>query len=141
MIKKCVVFLLVITVTLTIASTCLATEPKEFVEQFFDKIKAGKITEGYDGLFAGSGISVLKPQAFQMLKMQTAAVLPVYGSILGFEKIREEKFGASLVRLVYILKSENGPTIWEFYFYKPRTNWFCDNVFFNDEFGHLERKE
>jgi hypothetical protein len=83
----------------------------------------------------------VKPQAVDLLKAQTASGLPMYGKVLGFEKIIEEKFGISIVRLVYVLKSEKAPTIWEFYFYKPQTNWFLGNVMFNDQFQSLDSKK
>jgi len=139
--KKMTVFLLAGIITCTFASTGFAKEPKEFVEEFFNLVKAGKVSQGYDILFAGSGIPAMKPQAVDMLKTQTASGLPMYGKILGFEKVREEKFGISIVRLVYILKSEKAPTIWEFYFYKPQTSWFLGHILFNDQFQLLDSKD
>lgn len=138
--KKMIVFVLAVIVICTIASTGFAKDPKEFVEEFFSYVKAGKVSQGYDVLFVGSGIPAMKPQAVDMLKTQTASGLPMYGKILGFEKVREEKFGASVVRLVYILKSEKAPTVWEFYFYKPQTNWFLGHIIFNDQFQNLDSK-
>ena len=138
--KRMTIFALAAVITYTIASTCLAKEPGEFVEEFFTQVKAGKVATGYDILLSGSGIPAMKPQAVDMLKTQTASGLPMYGKVLGFERIREEKFGTSIVRLVYVLKSEKAPTIWEFYFYKPQTNWFLANVLFNDQFQLLDSK-
>jgi hypothetical protein len=114
-----------------------AKEPKEITEKFFKMVQSGKIPEAYDQLFAGSQIPDQKPQAVDLLKRQTASGLPMYGNILGVELIREEKIGQSLVRLVYILKSEMAPTVWEFYFYKPKSDWFLGNILFNDEFKSL----
>ena len=104
-------------------------------------IKKDKISEAYDGLFDGSTIPKSKPQAVEMLKRQTSSGLPLYGKILAYENIRMEKFGESIIRLVYVLKSETGPTIWEFYFYKPSNNWFLVKITFNDEFHLIEKKE
>jgi hypothetical protein len=139
--KKMTVFVLAGIICCAIATTGFAKEPREFVEEFFNYVKTGKVSQGYDILFAGSGIPAMKPQAVDMLKTQTASGLPMYGKILGFEKVREEKFGISIVRLVYILKSEKVPTIWEFYFYKPQTSWFLGNIIFNDQFQLLGSKD
>jgi len=138
--KRVTVFVLAGIMTCTIASTGFTKEPGEFVEEFFKYVKEGKVSQGYDILFAGSDIPAMKPQAVDMIKSQTASGLPMYGKILGFEKIREEKFGISIVRLVYILKSEKAPTIWEFHFYRPQANWFLGNVLFNDQFQLLGSK-
>ena len=116
-----------------------AKEPNEFTAEFFKLMEAGKISEAYDGLFVGSQIPAQKPQAVDMLKRQTSSGLPLYGNIVGLEKIRDEKLGNSIVRLVYVLKSEIAPTIWEFYFYKPKEQWFLANVKFNDQFQSIEK--
>jgi hypothetical protein len=141
MMKRILTLVIALLVIQVVPAVCFATEPQEFVEQFFSQIRGGKIAEGYDGLFAGSGIPATKPQAFELIKTQTSGFLPMYGRILGYEKIKEEKFGTSVARLVYILKSENAPTVWEFFFYKPNTNWFLGNVLFNDQFKNLVGKD
>ena len=104
-------------------------------------LQRGRISEAYDTLFKDSNIPVAKPQAVTMIKTQTASGLPLYGDIVGFEKVREEKIGSSLVRLVYILKSEKAPTVWELYFYKAESDWFLANIVFNDQFQLLESKQ
>jgi hypothetical protein len=138
--KQVTVFVLAGIITCAIASTGFAKEPTEFVEEFFNYVKEGKVSQGYDILFEGSEIPAMKPQAVDIIKTQTTSGLPTYGKILGFEKIREEKFGISIVRLVYVLKSDKAPTIWEFYFYKPQTSWFLRSVLFNDQFQLLSSK-
>ena len=114
-----------------------ATEPKEFTEKFFKMVQSGKVSEAYGLLFTGSQLLTQKPQAIDLLTKQTANGLPMYGNILGVELVREEKFGDTVVRLVYILKSEIAPTVWEFYFYKPKSEWFLGKMLFNDEFNLL----
>lgn len=111
--------------------------PKDMAEAFLSSVEKGDISGGYDRLFIGSSIPQDKPQAVTMLKQQTKNGLPLYGKILGHELIKDEKFGSSIVRLVYALKSENAPTVWEFYFYKPKDSWFLATVVFNDQFGLL----
>jgi len=112
--------------------------PQEQTETFLSSIQHGNISEGYDRLFEGSQIPSAKPQAISMLKQQTKGGLPLYGKIIGFEKVKEEKFGNSILRFVYVLKSETHPTIWEFYFYQPKKSWFLINVKFNDQFDLLK---
>ena len=138
--KKLTPFIIAI-VLVTSAHIGYAKEPVEFTAEFFTRVEAGKISEAYDQLFVGSQIPAQKPQAVDMLKRQTSSALPLYGKIVGLEKIREEKIGKSIVRLVYILKSEQAPTVWEFYFYKPMGNWFLANVIFNDRFQLLHKVE
>ena len=130
----------IITFTLLLFCFCqiaAAKEPKEFTNNFFKMVRSGKIPEAFDQLFVGSQIPAQKPQAVDALKRQTASGLPIYGNVLGVELIREEKFGESIVRLVYVLKSDMAQTVWEFYFYKPKAEWFLGNILFNDEYNLL----
>ena len=111
--------------------------PSAKVDQFFKTVVSGNISGAYDKLFIGSSIPKDKPQAVSLLKQQTSSGLPLYGRLLGYEKISEEMHGASIVRYVYVLKSEKAPTVWEFFFYKPENEWFLANVIFNDQFSFL----
>jgi len=112
--------------------------PRAKAEAFLGSVVAGDIAGGYDRLFVGSTIPKNKPQAVTLLKTQTQSGLPLYGKTLGYEFVKEESYGNSIDRLVFILKSEVGPTIWEFYFYKPADSWFLANIVFNDQFTLLK---
>jgi hypothetical protein len=135
--------ILVIAFFVMSVSVCIAQDqsPRAIAENFFRTLQGGKVSQAYDQLFAGSSIPQVKPQEAEMVKRQTESGLTLYGKILGFELIREEKFGTSVVRLVYVLKSEKTPTVWELYFYKPKANWFLGKFFFNDQFHLLEAKQ
>lgn len=141
MIKKLSVLILLILFISASVAYSKEQSPTQEVENFFQMVQDGKINEAYDQLLKGSSIPTSKPQAVQLLKTQTSSGLPLYGSIFGFEKVREESFGASVIRLVYILKSEIAPTVWEFYFYKPKLKWFLANITFNDQYQLLESKQ
>lgn len=114
-----------------------SASPQQMAETFFQSIEKGDISGGYDRLFTGSSIPQDKPQAVTLIKQQTQSGLPLYGKILGHEFIKQEKFGTSIVRMIYVLRSEKSPTIWEFYFYKSKDAWILANILFNDEFGLL----
>ena len=136
--KRFIPFLIGI-VIITTAQYSFAKDPIEFTTEFFKLVEVGKISEAYDRLFVGSQIPAQKPQAVDMLKSQTSSLLPLYGNIVGLEKIRDEKIGRSIVRLVYVLKLEIAPTIWEFYYYKPKDQWILTTVRFNDQFKSMEK--
>ncbi len=119
----------------------IADVPTDKSDSFFRSIIKGHISQAYDQLFIGSSIPKDKPQAVTLLKQQTKTGLPLYGKILDYELVSKEKFGNSLTRLVYILKSEKHPTTWELYFYKPKENWVLSNIQFNDQFNFLSNKK
>jgi hypothetical protein len=125
-------------------AAALAAEPatpKAMIETFFGGVQKGNIAGAYDQLFTGSTIPVDKPRAVTVLKQQTQANLPLYGTILGYEMVYEEKLSDSVIRYVYILKTEKAPLTWEFYFYKPKSDWFLANINFNDQFNFLGAKK
>jgi hypothetical protein len=132
--KKWILILLFIPMTAFAANN---QTPKSISETFFKSVAKNDISNGYDRLFIGSAIPKDKPQAVTLLKQQTQSGLPLYGTVLGYELISEEKFGNSITRLVYVLKSEKAPTTWELYFYKPKQSWFLANIIFNDQFSLL----
>lgn len=124
-------------------SSCFASEvasPKAKVENFFNLLQKGNVSVAYDTLFEGSTLSTDKPQEVSLLKKQTE-IVSLFGKILGYELVHEEKLSNSVVRFVYFLKSEKHPTTWEFYFYKPKSNWFLVNMMFNDQFQLLGTKK
>jgi hypothetical protein len=126
-----------------ISTSVFAAEPespKARAENFLALLQRGSIGTAYDQLFKGSTIAVDRPQVVIQLMQQTQSGLASYGQILGYEVVHEEQLGSSVVRLVYFLKSEKAPTIWEFYFYKPKSTWFLVNVTFNDQFQFLDKK-
>lgn len=113
------------------------TTPRQRVEQFFATLTTGDINKAYDQLFAGSAVSADFATRLDALKRQTTANLPMYGKPLGNELVLEKSFGTSVIRLLYVLKMEKHPVVWEFFFYRPKDKWYIANVNLNDEFNGL----
>ncbi len=107
--------------------------PLQKTETFFSKLMAERIGPAYDELFAGSSIARSKPQ----VKNQTATLRSLYGKLLGYERVSSRAFGDSVVRLLYILKYEAIPVVWEFYFYRVSGKWILAKVRFNDQMSWL----
>ena len=138
--KRTMIFVLILTAFFFVNKSW-AKEPNKVVREFFTMVEENKISEAYDGLCEGSSLQMLVPEAVDAVKRKTISNLLIYGEILGYEKIIEEKYGSSIIRLVYVLKSEKAPTIWEFYFYKAKSKWFLGNVQFNGQYKFLNRTE
>ncbi len=107
--------------------------PRQRAEQFLRTLTAGETEKAYDQLFAGSEMAAQSTRV-DAVKRQTGANLPIYGKPLSSELVLEKTFGTSVVRLLYVLKMEKHPIVWEFFFYRPKDKWFLVNVRFNDEF-------
>lgn len=124
-----------------VSSVCWAQTqpqtPQQRVEAFLKRVATGQSDQAIDELFRGSGMSKLKPQALAGMKSQTKAALALYGKAIGFEKIQEVDFAASLKRFTYLQKFEQYPVIWEIYWYKPKDTWVVNQIVFNDQPGAL----
>ena len=135
---KKMLFVLTISTFILCSNVCYANQPFDITEEFFSMVQSGKIADAFDKMFLGSEIKYLRPRQIQNLQDQTSNALTIYGDVIGFEKIREEGFGKSTVRMVYLLEMEKTPLVWEIYFYKPKANWFVVKINFSDRFLGLE---
>ena len=114
-----------------------APTPVERAESFLAALAGSDPDKAFEELFAESGIAARKPEAVAMLRSQAKAALELYGKPIGFEKLREEDFSASLKRLVYLQKFAQYPVVWELYFYRATNHWTLTQIVFNDQVGSL----
>lgn len=114
------------------------TAPRALADNFFAILQKGQAGPAYAKLFEGSNVNVEQASAIRRSTENTLAPL---GKLLGAELIREEVFGSSLTRLVYLLKSERHLTLWEFYFYKPANRWFLAEVNLSQKFADIGPKK
>ncbi|MCC7548096.1 MAG: hypothetical protein IT532_10050 [Burkholderiales bacterium] len=112
--------------------------PRAQAENFLTSLQRGQVGPAYEKLFQGSNIGGNQAQS---IARATQATLTPLGRVLGYELVREENFGASLSRLVYLLKSERHVTVWQFYFYRPANRWFVAEVNMSEKFQELAPKK
>lgn len=109
------------------------------IEEFLTNIMNGQIDVAYNKILQGSLIQE-QGESIKNLKKQTSYGLNVYGKSLGFELVKQQNYSDSLARMVYIVKCEKHPLIWEFYFYKSQNEWVLVYIVFNDKFDLLADK-
>ncbi len=108
-------------------------------EIFLAGIIEKEVDKSYDELFSNSLIAS-KEQMVKLQKENTWTILNMYGELLGYDFVKQQKYGDSVVRLVYVLKCEQVPVIWEFYFYKPVSDWTLVNIAFDTKYDLLADK-
>jgi hypothetical protein len=118
-------------------STAAAQSPRQQAESFLGGLQKGQAAAVYPKLFEGSNIPSVQAQS---LMRQTQTTLSPLGRVLGYDLVREEQFGQSLIRLVYLMRLERHVTIWEFYYYRPANRWFLAEVNFSHKFDALTPK-
>lgn len=130
---KTAIFAAILILVFASASPAQEKSPRSMTEGFFRLLMQNKMPEAYTQLFVNSPVPKLRPEEISMLKQETETALGAYGKTLGYELIREERFGGSVLRLVYLLKSEIVPTVWQFFFYKPASDWYVLGVALFDD--------
>lgn len=129
----------VLCILMLLSATALAdTAPRALADNFFAILQKGQAGPAYAKLFEGSNVNV---EQATTIRRSTENTLAPLGKILGAELVREEVFGTSLTRLVYLLKSERHLTLWEFYFYKPANRWFVAEVNLSQKFSDIGPKK
>ena len=136
--KVLFIMLLVLPITIFAQKAVEPKTPKEKAEALLTAIQIGSTSAGYDQFFLNKCPGFDKSQDILYLKKQTDNALSLYGKILGYEFVKEETYGTSVVKLIYLLKSEDFFTVWTFHFYKPKETWLTAGVFFNSEFSSLK---
>jgi hypothetical protein len=135
---KTAVLVSILVLLFVAAAPAQEKSPKVVTDGFFRLLMEDKAPQAFDLVFSGSPIAKLKPEESEMIKQQAHESMTANGKVLGYELIREEKFGGSLLRLVYLLKSETVPTVWQFVFYKPKSDWFLLGVTFFDDANGID---
>ena len=132
--RKTVLLTLVLVLQATIAGAQgpAVRTPTTMAETFLSRVGKGDVVGAYDDLLRGSPMAGQSMQV-DALKRQTQAFVPLYGKALGFELYRQEKFGESLVRLIYIQRLDKHPLVWKFWFYHPADRWQLNFIVFNDQ--------
>ena len=69
----------------------------------------------------------------QTTMTQRSTIAPRFGSSLGYELVRSETVGDSLLRFTYIEKTERHVLRWLFRFYKPEDVWIINSLEWDDE--------
>ena len=135
---KTAVLVSILVLLFVAAAPAQEKSPKVVTDGFFRLLMEDKAPQAFDLVFSGSPIAKLKPEESEMIKHQAHDSMTANGKVLGYELIKEEKFGGSLLRLVYLLKSETVPTVWQFVFYKPKSDWFLLGVTFFDDANGID---
>ena len=92
------------------------------IQTFMAGLVNGKVDKSCDDFFSGSQLAS-RPEVVKLLKDKMREAFTEFGKAQSYESIKEQKYGDSIIRFVYILKCQHIPLIWEFYFYKAVSDW------------------
>lgn len=109
-------------------------ELKPFVESVMKKVGADDLTGAFKLVRPYLAVGDSEFQLAELnSKNQNAQYSTRYGFTVGFEFIEQKKVGNSLIRVVYLQKTEKQALPWVFYFYKPSTVWLLSGFKWSDQ--------
>jgi hypothetical protein len=107
-------------------------QPEPIASAFLEHVGKGEV-DGAMGSLPLCAALAAKTQQLTLLKGQINTSLSLYGGYLGIEKVRMTEYSPSLLRVVYIMKREQGFLVWNFYFYRATDRWEVTALFFSDQ--------
>jgi hypothetical protein len=135
--------LLAVTASLSLPSASIGAEtsdvssPKGQASAFLARLSPGTWKGAAAELFAGSPLSRANPAKAAQLESRLQAMIHELGPSIGYELVTEKLLSESLVRLVYLLKFENQPTVFEFFYYRAHDSWEIVLLNVVPDIGHL----
>ena len=87
---------------------------------FFEKLEKEQTSEAFAHLLDNSTIGRKKNNVADLVK-ETEETLKKFGRVKEYEKIKMDKVGSRIVRLIYFSYSDDFPLKWEIYCYSGKS--------------------
>jgi len=113
-----------------LASSAASATPDSLAQAFFSTLEHGSVEDAMRIVL--SAVAARKPDEFTNAVAQTQNALRIYGKIVDYELANETKTSPSLIKRVYVSRSEQVPLFWSFYFYKGPRGWSVVQFNFQD---------
>lgn len=114
-------------------SFATAAAAKTFIDRVMVKVATGDIEGGLKQL---KPYAIVPPAEFDAMAGQVSLQLPAisqrFGKAIGYEFIREDSAGESVVRLLYLQKFERHAMRWRFLLYKGGDGWVLNTFAYDD---------
>ncbi|MFL2436733.1 MAG: hypothetical protein ACJ0IZ_09465 [Verrucomicrobiales bacterium] len=103
---------------------------------FFEKLEKEQTSEAFAHLLDNSTIARKKNNVADLVK-ETEETLKKFGRVKEYEKIKMDKVGSRIVRLIYFSYSDDFPLKWEIYCYSGKSGWQVLDLNVNTNFYDL----
>lgn len=111
-----------------------ATDIRKITDQIMTQVGAGNLESG---LKLMKPLTVIPEAEFDAMVGQAKLQLPVmsqrFGGSLGYEFIREDRAGESLIRYTYAQRFDKHAMRWIFYVYHGKGGWVINSFQFDDK--------
>lgn len=111
---------------------------QSLVETVMRDVGKGKLREGMERLTPYVLFPAREMDAqLSQVEMQMPMVLQRYGKPVGFELVKVETAGDSLIQYAYLQKFEKHALVWRFIFYQSNGQWMLNHWSFDDKIKML----
>jgi len=108
-------------------------EARQLSDRVMSKLASGELEQGLRLMLPYLIIPSAEFEAMLgQAKLQEPMLAQRFGTRQGFEFVREERVGESLLRITQIQKYERHLTRWVFYFYRTNSGWVLNTFQFDD---------
>lgn len=110
-----------------------ATAAVALAEKVVQKISTGDVRGGLE--LARPYLAIPSGQfdvLLGQLEMQAPVQATRYGESIGYDLLRNDTVGDSLMRALYVQKLERHAVFWIFYFYKSKDDWLISELSYSD---------
>ena len=129
--------LLLVAALISLSASAPEDSLKARAGQFFHSVRKGDTDKAFEVLFEGSPFAQAKSEALESMKEDFRKHLGK-SEVIGTELIKEQAYGKSIVKLVYVLKLQSQPLVWEFHFYRAKSSWTLARVGFDEDLRKLD---
>ena len=131
LLRLCVIITLIVSSRFALAeSTATPDELRMVTDQVMEHVGAGDIVGGLKLL---KPFTIVPDAEYEAMVGQAKLQLPVmkarFGEQLGYEFLKADVIGQSLIRYTYIDKFARHATRWLFYCYKGKAGWVVDSFY------------
>jgi hypothetical protein len=107
---------------------------KNLVNQVMKQASSGDLRGGFE---TAKKYTSAPDAEFEAMLGQAELQMPVmvsrFGKSYGYEVLRTDTVGESLVRVLALQKFEKHPTVWSFVFYRGQNGWLLDSIKYGDD--------
>lgn len=114
------------------------SEVRAFTDKIMSHIGGGELDKAFNELKSTSLVTETEIDSVAIQsKAQRQKYAKFYGDSIGYEFIREQQVGESLLHLQYIEKTNMHAFPWSFYYYKTSKGWKLNTFNWNDQIKNL----
>ena len=137
--RKCIAVVIILLMAATAnAGELTEKDTKLLTDQAMWLFHSEKFSEGYEMFLPYWPVAESEVQTLiQQTRDQWPTVTSRFDKSVGFEYIKTQRAGKSLIKHLYIQKFTYHAIRWQFFFYKPKDKWLVNAVMFDDRLEAL----